>query len=123
MSKLIIAGGVFGLVFFVFHLFFWTLFDWKNDLKKLTGLNRGVMQVLNICLTFVFLVFAVLSILFSEEMLRPGLGKSLTFSIGLLWLFRASLQPLFFEFKSTVSKAFFFVFLIGSALYLIPLFG
>ena len=121
MKWLIIAGGVFALGFFVFHIFFWNLFEWKEELSKVSKINKGVMQVLNLCLMVCFLIFAFISILHPEEMLNTGIGRSLGFGIVLLWVTRAIEQPLFFEFKSAVSKTFFVLFLLGGTLYAIPL--
>ncbi len=121
MRTLVIIGGFFGLAFFVFHGFFWKLFDWKNDLAKLTGLNRGVRQVLNLVLMICFLIFAYISIIHTNELLTTGLGNAMLAGIAVLWFARALMQPLFFEFKSGISIAFFFLFLFGMTLYLIPL--
>ena len=33
---LLVAGGIFNLCFAVFHLCFWRLFRWKEDLASLT---------------------------------------------------------------------------------------
>jgi len=35
MIKLIFIGGIFNLLFAVFHLFFWKLFNWKDELKSI----------------------------------------------------------------------------------------
>lgn len=58
MNTLIIIGGIYCLAFAFFHLAFWRLFDWKSELPKLNSINRGVLQVLNIRLTYVFFVIA-----------------------------------------------------------------
>jgi hypothetical protein len=52
------AGGCFHLAFAIFHCGFWKLFGWTRELPKLNRINRGVMQILNLCLTFVFLILA-----------------------------------------------------------------
>ena len=121
MNTLIIIGGFFGLAFFVFHIFFWKIFDWKRDLKSLTSINRNVMQVLNLCLMVCFLIFAYVSIFHTVELLTTGLGRSIMFGIAGLWLFRAVMQPMFFGLKNSISIAFFIVFLIGAGIYAVPL--
>jgi hypothetical protein len=40
------------------------------------------MQVLNLCLTFAFLVFAYLSFFHATELLATAMGHALLFSIG-----------------------------------------
>jgi len=68
-STAIHAGGVFNLAFAAFHVLFWRLFDWDRDLATLNAINRAVMQILNLCLTFIFLAFAYLSFEHAEELL------------------------------------------------------
>ena len=55
----VMVGGVLTAAFVVFHLCFWKLFRWKADLSRLTSLNRAIVQVLNLCLTFVFVIFLI----------------------------------------------------------------
>jgi len=123
MKTLIIIGGFVWLGFFVFHLFFWKLFDWKQDLGSLTPLNKSVMQVLNLSLMVVFLVFSYVSIFHADEILNTSLGKSILVGIASFGLLRAIQQVVFFDLKVLASKIFLFVILGATVLYLIPLFG
>ncbi len=123
MNTLLVIGGAVVFAFFIFHLFFWKIFDWKRDLKSLTPVNRAIMQVLNLCLSFVFLLIAYISIFHKDELLNTSLGKTMLLGISIFWLLRALEQIMFFGLKSGVSIAFFVVFLAGSALYLIPFIG
>ena len=113
-------GGVFCLGFVAFHLFVWRLFEWKHDLASLSFVNRQVMQILNLCLTFTFLVFAYVSLLHAPELLAAGLGRALLGLIALFWLLRALMQVYFFGLKNSVSVTFFVTFLVGAALYAYP---
>ena len=123
MKTLIIIGGFLWLAFFVFHIFFWKLFDWKYDLENLTNTNKAIMQVLNLCLMLVFLIFAYVSIFQTDELLTTSLGKTLLAGMALFGIFRAIEQVIFFDLKHIRSKAVLVVALIGTAIYLIPLFG
>jgi len=120
-ETLVVAGGVFAAAFAVFHLFFWKLFRWKTELATLTSLNRAIVQVLNLCLTFVFVVFAYLSLMHSVELLATELGRSLLFLIAAFWYLRAVEQVLFFGLRRPLSIAFFVIFLVGGSLYAVPL--
>jgi hypothetical protein len=117
----IIAGGVFSAAFAVFHLFFWKLFRWREALAKLTSLNRAVVQVMNLCLTFVFVIFAYLSLAHAAELLSTGLGRTLVVLIAVFWYLRALEQIVFFGLRKPLSIAFLVVFVIGGLLYTIPL--
>jgi hypothetical protein len=118
----IIVGGIFNVSFAVFHLFFWRLFDWKHDLASLSFINRQVMQVLNLCLAFAFLIFAYISLFHTTALMHTNLGQALLLLISLFWLLRAAEQVIFFGLKNTLSVVFFAVFLFGGILYAYPWF-
>ena len=116
---LIKFGGVASLGWLIFHLCFWRLFEWKTQLSRLSELNRSVMQVLNLCLSFVFAVFAAASLLYADDLLKPGLGRLWLAGMGLFWLLRLIEQPLFFG-VSRVSNVFSLCFALMSVCYLAP---
>jgi hypothetical protein len=114
---LVIAGGIFNLIFVVFHLTFPRLFRWDEDLRSLTFLNRAIMPVLNLCLTFAFAIFGVVSLIHTDEMLGTALGRTLLVLLALFWLARAVEQVVFFKLRHWGSCVFLGIFLIGAALY------
>jgi hypothetical protein len=119
-QTLILLGGYFNLGFGLFHLGFWKFFDWKSDLASLSFINRGVMQVLNIFLTYVFFVFAYISLVHIDDLLTTSLGASLLLAISLFWLLRAGAQIVFFGLRHWLSWLLLLAFLVGSLLYAIP---
>ena len=117
---LITAGGYASLGWLVFHLCFWWLFEWRAELRRLSFTNRNVMQILNLCLSFVFALFAFLSLRHTEEILGPTpLGRTALAGIGGFWLLRFVEQPLFFGF-TWPSIVFSLLFALTSACYLLP---
>ena len=114
---LLLIGGIYNLLFAVFHLLFWKIFDLKNDLALLTLVNRAIMQVINLCLTFVFIIFGVISLLHPNQMIGTDLGQTLIFLIAVFWFLRATEQIIFFKLNNWISWAFLFIFLIGTGLY------
>jgi hypothetical protein len=117
---LLIAGGLFNIGLAVFYLFFWKVFHWKKDLAKLTSVNRAIMQTLNICLIFVFLMMAYVSFFHRAGMLSTNLGNSPLIFFSLGWFLLAVEQVIFFKIKHRVSLVFTFIFLVGSTIYLLP---
>ncbi len=117
---LIIAGGIYTVVLVVFHLLFWHIFKWPERLASLTHIDRATMQVLNISITFIFIIFAYISFAHTHELLNTQLGKSLLVLISCLWFFRAVQQVLFYRLKHKASVALTLFFLIGAALYGAP---
>lgn len=120
MEIFIKAGGIYNIAFVLFHLLFWRLFNWKDDLRSLSFLNRAIMQVLNLSLTFAFLIFSYISLLHSGELLSTSLGQSLLLLMALFWFLRAIQQVIFFKLKHWGSLAFLGLFLIGALLYAVP---
>ena len=118
-ETLLFAGGIFNIGFAIFHLFFWKIFDWKEDLATLTSVNRAIMQTLNLCLTLVFLIMAYISIFHRAEMLSTNLGKTLLISFSIFWFLRMIEQVVFFKIKRLVSFAFALIFLAGGMFYLL----
>jgi hypothetical protein len=118
---MILTGGFYNLGFAIFHLMFWRLFRWKRDLSSLTFINRSVMQILNLCLTFVFLLMAYISFFNTSELIQTNLGKALLVGFSLFWFLRMIEQIIFFGIRNLISIALTLVFLFGCVIYLIPL--
>ncbi len=121
MKSLIVFGGVLWVICFVFHIFFWKLFDWKNDLKSVKNVNKGIIQVLNLCLMLVFLIFAYISLVQTDELLNTTLGKTLIAGMALFGVFRVIEQFIFFNLRQFRSKLVLFGALLISIVYSIPL--
>ncbi|MGA8262382.1 MAG: hypothetical protein WB783_19410 [Arenicellales bacterium] len=119
-SEFIVVGGVLNAAFAVVHLMHWRLFNWREELRTLTFVNRGVVQILNLCLAFVFCIFAYVSLVHTDELTSSLLGYSLLALIALFWLARAVQQIIFFRLRHWPSRALFLVFLVGASLYGMP---
>jgi hypothetical protein len=121
MKTLIIIGGIYCLAFAIFHLAFWRLFDWKNELPKLNSINRGVLQVLNLRLTYVFFVIAFFCFFLTDELLNTILGKFVLGAISLFAVMRAIEQLIFWKVEK-IGIAFFVIFLVGAGIFAVPVF-
>lgn len=119
-ETLIRAGGVFHFALVVFHLLFWRLFDWNTDLRSLSVINRAVVPVLNLSLTFLFALFGFLSLFHSRELSTTGLGRSLLVGLALFWAARAMQQIVFFKLRHWMSWVFLLIFSGGAVLYAVP---
>lgn len=114
------TGGIITMLFCIFHLFFWNLFDWPHSLASLTADNRAVMQVLNIHTAYVLLVFAIISLAFSETLGSTKLGRALAMAMALFWGLRTVNEAIFWDVASVPSWLFMGVFLLVGMLYFIP---
>lgn len=114
----IYAAAGYNVALALFHVAFWRMFRWKEELAKLHPVNRGVMQVLNIMLTFFLLLMAGLQVLLPVEMVSPGLGRLLMAGLTACWILRAILQPIFWRTMPAVTNAgFVALFLLGAGLH------
>lgn len=103
------AAGVITLAFVLFHALFWRLFDWPGSLAGLSPENRALPQVLNLNLMAALLLFGVLLLGWTEELLSLSSGRALILGIGLCYAARALQQPFFFGLKSWRSRLIFAV--------------
>ena len=122
MRGLIYFGGVLWVICFVFHIYFWKLFDWENDLESVKKVNKGIIQVLNLCLMLCFAIFAYISLFQADELLNTSLGKTLIAGMALFGVFRVIEQFIFFELTLFRSKIVLFGALLIAVVYSIPLF-
>ena len=119
-KRLVQIGGVINLLFVVFHLSFWKLFDWRHSLVSLSSEDRAVMQVLNIHIAYALAVFAILSFVFSSEMSTTKLGRAVGMGIAGFWILRAVNQAIFWRLSLIESWLIIIVCLAIAVLYLIP---
>ena len=121
--KLVLTiGGIYNLGFAFFHLLFWRIFKWKEDLASLTHVNRSVMQILNLRLTYVFLVMTYVLFGFQSELIGTKLGQTLLIAFSIFWFMRAVEQVIFFGLKHKVSNGIAVLFFIGGMIHLLPVF-
>jgi hypothetical protein len=114
----IYAAAGYNAALALFHLGFWRIFRWREELPKLHAANRGVMQVLNLMLTFVFLMLSALLVLHAAEVTGSRLGRSLLAGMMGFWILRAILQPIFWPtMPKATNGAFVFLFVIGAGLH------
>ncbi len=118
---LIIAGGVLHVCWAAFHLRFPRMFDWGRTLAGLDALNRGVLQVLNLCVSFLLLVFASLSFNFADALAQTPLGRALCAGLACFWLLRLGLQFTHFRPFAPRSLVLDVFFAATCACYAVPL--
>ncbi len=114
-------GGGLHLAWAGFHFFFPRLFAWDKNLAGLDPVNRGIMQVLNLCLTFYFVVAGYLSLVFAPELLTSALGHKLIAVFTAFWLLRLGLQFRFFRAANLVSLLLIALFALTAGAYAYPL--
>ncbi|MEP7155979.1 MAG: hypothetical protein ABI905_09410 [Betaproteobacteria bacterium] len=111
----VIAGGIFNALIAVFHLAFWKLFRWRDEVARMSRVNGAILQVMNLRLTWFFILFAALAFIFPAELVNTAMGKTLLGAMAIFWLMRAVEQVIFFGLSQPASKIFFASCFIGVA--------
>ena len=119
-NNLVLLGGVYHVGLIIFHLFFWRIFNWPESINSLNKVNKSTIQVLNITITFIFVIFSYISFFHTYELLNTILGKSILMFLSILWIFRAIQQVLFYKLKHKLSIFLTAYFIFGGLLYGIP---
>ena len=120
-KKLLLIGGVLNLLLAIFHLFFWKMFEWPQALMGLSLDNRAILQVANIHLILVLLLFAWISISFRNDLAESRLGKTVLVGISGFYGLRCINEILFWDMGTMESQVIMAVCLLIGAVYLFPL--
>lgn len=110
---LIKIAALFNIAFGLFHLFFWKLLNWNEQLKRVSSVNKSVVQTLNLCLTFMFLLVAYIYFFYAYEIQTTEIGKTLLVGMTIFWFIRTLLQVYLFDLKERIHKILLFLFIAG----------
>lgn len=120
MKKLITIGGIYNILFALFHTGFWKMFNWKAELEKLDFNNKWAMQILNIQTIYYLIFTAVICFVFKNELLTTRVGKWLLIGMAGFWFVRAMEQFVYWEMGAVSTIIMVLFFLSGSGLFLVP---
>ncbi|HAH53958.1 MAG TPA: hypothetical protein DCM02_01390 [Flavobacterium sp.] len=121
MDTILILCGLYNLGFALFHMLFWKLFRWDEDLKKISFVNSRIMQILNIQIIFYFVFVAVLCFIFPSEIVSTTLGKYFLAGTSLFWLIRTFQQFIFFKTNNLKINILTVLFITGTILFALPI--
>jgi hypothetical protein len=74
------------------HVVFPTYFDWKNELNKLSLINKQMVQVHTFFIALTVLLMGVLCITSATEITQTVLGKRIALGFGVFWGCRLVIQ-------------------------------
>lgn len=119
METVIVLCGIYNLLFGVFHLFFWKFFGWKKELKNVSKVNSGIMQILNIQIIVFFFVVGFICLTYPQEILQTKLGFAFLVGNFIFWLVRTVNQFIFLKINDFRIHFLTGVFILGMILFLI----
>lgn len=84
------------------HVFFPRYFNWKEELKLLTLINRQMMIVHTFFIALMLLMLGLLCLTSAEDLTQTKLGKTISLGLGIFWGVRLFFQ--FFVYSSKLWK-------------------
>lgn len=85
--------GILLMTLALIHIIFPKYFNWKEELKPLSLMNRQMMTVHTFFIALVVFLMGLLCLTSAAELAQTKLGKTISFGLGVFWTTR-----LFFQF-------------------------
>ncbi len=118
---LVRLAGVHSLGFALFHLGFWKLFRWKDELARVGFATRAITQILNLRLIYLFLGIGAACFAFTGELQDSGLGRAVLAFMALFWIGRTIEQFVFLRRHHWLLHLLTALFVLGALLFTLPL--
>jgi len=74
------------------HIFFPRYFNWKQELRPLSLINKQMMYVHTFFIALVVLLMGVLCLTSSKELIETILGRRISLGLGVFWILRLFIQ-------------------------------
>ncbi|NUO01052.1 MAG: hypothetical protein HUU01_10605 [Saprospiraceae bacterium] len=116
-SSLLFLCGLHSFALVIFHLFFWKILRWKTELAKLGVVNRGVMQIMNVQLIFMFSAVGAACFYFGETLNDGAIGRFFLGSLALFWVLRLVQQFIFLKQNHWAMHVLSIAFALGAGLF------
>lgn len=113
--------GIYNLAFAIFHISFWKIFKWNEDLERISVANRAIIQILNIRLIYVFLLMSFIYFFFPHQLMDSKLGFALLIGFLGFWIGRTIEQFIFLRVKSKMVTILTIIFIVGTIIHLLPI--
>lgn len=120
MKTIIIICGLYNIAFALFHFGFWKMFQWNSELKNLSFANKGIMQILNIQISYYFILTGIICFVFPTELLTTKLGNWFLIGSSIFWLIRTIQQFIFLRANHYKIHILTLIFFVGTILFLLP---
>ncbi|MDF3028416.1 MAG: hypothetical protein K0S23_2723 [Fluviicola sp.] len=98
--------GIMLIVLALVHGFFPKYFNWKEELKSISLINRQMMIVHTFFIALVLLLMGLLCFTSTTELLETKLGKIISLGFGIFWSMRLFIQFFGYSTKLWKGKAF-----------------
>lgn len=86
----------------VMHAIFPKYFDWTTELKKLSLINKQLMEIHTFFIALIVFLMGLLCISSASELIHSNLGQKIALGMGIFWGFRLIIQ--FFGYSAKLWK-------------------
>ena len=94
--------GILLIVLALVHIIFPKYFNWDNELKTLSLINRQMILVHTFFIALVIFMMGLLCLTSSNELIETNLGKKISLGLGVFWAIRLFIQ--FFGYSAKLWK-------------------
>ena len=91
--------GILLVTLALIHVAFPKYFNWANELKYLSLINKQMMQVHTFFIALILFLMGILCLTSANELIETNFGRKIALGLGVFWLVR-----LFFQFFIYSSK-------------------
>jgi hypothetical protein len=94
--------GILLMALALVHVIFPKYFNWKDELKSLSLINRQMMQVHTFFIALTVFIMGLLCYTTAIDLIQTDLGKKVSLGLGVFWVCRFFIQ--FFWYSSILWK-------------------
>src|SRR5690606_44389 len=98
--------GILLMILALLHIFFPKYFNWKEELKSLSLINRQMMTVHTFFIAFVVFLIGLLCLTSATDLIQTKLGRAISFGLGIFWVTRLFFQIFIYSPKLWKGKTF-----------------
>jgi hypothetical protein len=98
--------GVLLMALALLHFYFPKYFSWKQELGKISLINRQIMYVHSFFIAFAVFLIGLLAFTSAGELMQTSFGKRISLGIGIFWGARLIIQFFGYSSKLWKGKAF-----------------
>lgn len=98
--------GVLLMTLAFIHIFFPKYFNWKQELKNMTLINRQMMTVHTFFIAFVVFLIGLLCLTSATDLTQTKLGRTISLGLAIFWATRLIFQLFVYSTKLWKGKRF-----------------
>ena len=95
-------AGIFMILLSLMHIGFPRYFKWEIELKKVSLINKQLMEVHTFFVAFTVFLMGILCMISSNDLINSMLGRRISMGLGVFWGLRLFIQ--LFGFSSSLWK-------------------